>query len=43
MSPTGWIWKSFSETIDYGKITHINIAFENPTNEQGDLVVPQEE
>jgi chitinase len=29
--------KSFSETIDYGKITHINIAFENPTNEQGEL------
>src|SRR5882757_1794968 len=29
--------ESFSETIDYAKITHINIAFENPTNEQGDL------
>ena len=29
--------KSFSETIDYAKITHINIAFENPTNDQGDL------
>src|SRR5271170_239530 len=29
--------ESFSETIDYSKITHINIAFENPTNDQGDL------
>ena len=28
---------SFSETIDYAKITHINIAFENPANDQGDL------
>jgi chitinase len=27
----------FSETIDYAKITHINVAFENPTNEVGDL------
>jgi chitinase len=33
-----WIdLKAFSETIDYAKITHINIAFENPTNERGDL------
>lgn len=29
--------KSFSETIDYPKLTHINIAFENPTNDAGDL------
>jgi GH18 family chitinase len=29
--------KSFSDTIDYAKITHINIAFENPTNDRGDL------
>jgi chitinase len=29
--------KTFSETIDYAKITHINVAFENPTNERGDL------
>jgi len=28
---------SFSETIDYAKLTHINIAFENPTNAEGDL------
>lgn len=27
----------FSETIDYAKITHINIAFSNPTNDAGDL------
>jgi chitinase len=27
----------FSETIDYAKITHINIAFENPVNADGDL------
>ncbi len=33
---------SFTETIDYSKITHINIAFENPTNDTGDLLVPQE-
>lgn len=33
-----WIdLNSFAETIDYSKITHINIAFENPTNESGDL------
>jgi len=28
---------SFSETIDYDKITHINLAFENPTNDHGDM------
>ncbi|MHA3770663.1 glycosyl hydrolase family 18 protein [Verrucomicrobiota bacterium sgz303538] len=28
---------SFADTIDYAKITHINIAFENPRNETGDL------
>jgi GH18 family chitinase len=28
---------SFSGTIDYDKITHINIAFENPSNDRGDL------
>lgn len=33
-----WIdLNAFSETIDYSKITHINIAFENPINESGDL------
>ncbi len=33
-----WIdLNSFSETIDYSKITHINIAFENPENMAGDL------
>jgi chitinase len=29
--------ESFSKTIEYARITHINIAFENPTNDQGDL------
>ena len=29
--------KAFSETIDYTKITHINIAFENPIDDRGDL------
>jgi chitinase len=29
--------QSFSGTIDYSKITHINVAFENPTNDEGDL------
>jgi chitinase len=28
---------SFAETIDYASITHINIAFENPMNDSGDL------
>jgi chitinase len=29
--------KTFSETIEYSKLTHINIAFENPKNDEGDL------
>ena len=29
--------ESFAGTIDYTKITHINIAFENPVNDLGDL------
>ncbi len=28
---------AFSKTIDYNKITHLNIAFENPINDAGDL------
>jgi chitinase len=33
-----WIdLNTFVNKIDYAKITHINIAFENPTNESGDL------
>jgi chitinase len=33
-----WIdLKSFSGNIDYAKLTHINIAFENPVNDDGDL------
>ena len=28
---------AFTKTIDYAKITHINIAFENPINDRGDL------
>ena len=28
---------AFADTIDYAKLTHINIAFENPTNDSGDL------
>lgn len=27
----------FSETIEYSKLTHINIAFENPKNDEGEL------
>jgi chitinase len=27
----------FSKTIDYSRLTHINIAFENPKNAEGDL------
>lgn len=33
-----WIdLKSFADTVDYAKVTHLNIAFENPTNDSGDL------
>src|SRR4051812_42801506 len=33
-----WIdLSSFSDSIDYAKLTHINIAFENPINAEGDL------
>ena len=28
---------AFAETIDYAKVTHLNVAFENPTNDSGDL------
>jgi GH18 family chitinase len=28
---------TFVDTIDYSRLTHINIAFENPTNDSGDL------
>jgi hypothetical protein len=28
---------AFSETIDYAKLTHINVAFENPIDEEGNL------
>lgn len=29
--------KTLAETIDYARLTHINIAFENPVNDSGDL------
>ena len=33
-----WInLESFAETIDYTKLTHINVAFENPTDASGSL------
>jgi GH18 family chitinase len=28
---------AFAETIDFAKVTHLNIAFENPINDEGDL------
>ncbi|CAN5860056.1 glycosyl hydrolase family 18 protein [soil metagenome] len=28
---------AFTETIDYDKVTHLNIAFENPINDEGEL------
>ena len=28
---------AFAPTIDYGKVTHLNIAFENPTNDDGEF------
>jgi GH18 family chitinase len=35
--PTWIDLKSFSETIDYPKLTHVNVAFANPTNDDGEL------
>lgn len=35
--------KALAETIDYAKLTHINIAFENPTNASGDLSFSQKD
>ncbi|MCW1921691.1 glycosyl hydrolase family 18 protein [Luteolibacter arcticus] len=33
-----WInLEEFSKTIDYTKVTHLNIAFENPTDDSGEL------
>ena len=33
-----WIdLKTFSETIEYAKLTHINVAFENPTDAEGGM------
>ncbi len=33
-----WIdLRAFATTIDYAKITHLNVAFENPVNDRGDL------
>lgn len=33
-----WIdLNTFADKIDYAKLTHINIAFENPTNDTGDF------
>ena len=29
--------RAFSDAIDYAKLTHINVAFENPRNADGDL------
>lgn len=28
---------TFADTVDYGKVTHINIAFENPSDDNGNL------
>jgi GH18 family chitinase len=30
-------FETYAKTIDYEKLTHINIAFENPTSDQGEL------
>lgn len=33
-----WIdLKAFAGQVDYAKVTHLNVAFENPTNDDGDL------
>src|SRR3954471_7382966 len=33
----------FAETIEYGRLTHLNIAFENPVNEDGNLSFNEED
>lgn len=39
-----WIdLNTFSEAIDYAKLTHINVAFENPTNADGDFSFRRED
>lgn len=35
--PTWVDLAAYSKQVDYSKLTHINLAFENPTNEEGDL------
>lgn len=35
--PTWVDLESFAKTIDYAALTHINLAFANPTNAEGDL------
>ncbi len=35
--PTWIDLESFAKTIDYTKVTHLNVAFENPTNAEGEL------
>jgi len=34
---------TFAETIDYTKVTHLNLAFENPSNDEGDLSFNQKD
>jgi len=39
-----WIdLKTFAETIPYEKVTHLNIAFENPVNDGGGPFLQSEE
>jgi chitinase len=39
--PTWVDLEKFAETIDYPKVTHLNLAFANPTNADGDLSFPR--
>ncbi len=34
---------AFAKTIDYAKLTHVNVAFENPSNEEGDLTFSRQD
>jgi GH18 family chitinase len=35
--PTWVDLKSFADTVEYDKLTHVNVAFSNPVNDDGDL------
>ena len=40
--PTWVDLKAFADTVEYDKLTHINVAFSNPVNDDGDLSFKEE-